>query len=270
MKALFFVWMMICSCGLVVAQESDSVSYEEIESESSETYEEGGAEETVGHTLVAPDELGTTVEYRSQKVAVRKFDNTRWKKIVGDTDYSEKKPEKKKDEKKSGSADGNRSIAPWGGAVFRLISYIVLIGVVILLLYLVLKNISLKQKLIKTNITREDYEAPVENIEEIDIDSWLRQARAEGNLRLAIRLYYLGLLKKLNETGLIIWKKDKTNRDYLTELFSRNEYFDEVKTLTLSYEQVWYGEHHLTSESFEKITAGFETIYSKLNTPKEP
>jgi hypothetical protein len=189
---------------------------------------------------------------------------------VRDTDYNEKKPEKKKDEAKSGESNGSRSIAPWGGAVFRLIAYAVMIGVVILLLYLVLKNISLKQKLTKTNITREDYEAPVENIEEIDIDSWLRQARAEGNLRLAIRLYYLGLLKKLNETGLIIWKKDKTNRDYLTELFSRNEYFDEVKTLTLSYEQVWYGEHSLTSESFEKIIAGFETVYNKLNTSKEP
>lgn len=269
MKTLFFLWIMVCSCALVLAQESDSVSYEEIESESSEAYDEG-SEEIVGHTLVAPEELNTTVEYRSQKMSVRKFDNARWKKIVGNTDYNEKKPEKKKDETKSGESDGNRAIAPWGGAAFRLIAYLVLIGVVILLLYLVLKNISLKQKLTKTNIAREDYEAPVENIEEIDIDNWLRQARAEGNLRLAIRLYYLGLLKKLNETGLIIWKKDKTNRDYLTELFSRNEYFDEVKTLTLSYEQIWYGEHHLTTESFEKITAGFETVYNKLNTPKEP
>jgi hypothetical protein len=139
--------------------------------------------------------------------------------------------------------------------------------VVVLLLYLIIKNIRFDVKLRKTKVTREDFEVPVENIEEIDIELLLQQARRDGNYRLAVRLYYLGLLKKLNEMGKIVWKKDKTNRDYLTELFQREYHFDEIKELTLSYEKVWYGEHGLTPDSFQTITSGFESVYQKMNTP---
>ena len=77
-----------------------------------------------------------------------------------------------------------------------------------------------------------------------------------------------GLLKKLNEEGFIVWKKDKTNRDYLTELFSKPNYFEEVRRLTLAYEQIWYGDHTLPVESYQKLITEFKSIDQKLHTSK--
>jgi hypothetical protein len=260
MRNLFFFLVLIFSFSSLKAQESDSVD----ESESSDGYQESeeAYQEEGEHQLIAPEELPSTREYQSEEVELRKFDNQKWKEIAGEADYNEGPPEKPKQ-----PINPIPSLAPWGGAVLRLIAYAVIAGVVILLIYLIIKNISFDAKLRKTKVTQEDFEIPVENIEEIDIELLLQQARREGNFRLAVRLYYLGLLKKLNETGMILWKKDKTNRDYLTELFQREYYFEEIKQLTLSYEQVWYGEHGLTPESFQTITSGFESVYQKMNTP---
>jgi hypothetical protein len=252
------------------AQESDSVGYvEEIGTsdygEEEDTYQEDeSSQEGEGHELVTPESLTTTRDYQSEDLKLKKFDENKWKKIAGETDYSEKPPEKPK---KNQEERGLPSLPPWSGPVLRILAYAVIAGVVIFLLYLVVKNISLDVKLRKTKVTSEGFEVPVENIEDIDIELLLQQALSEGNFRMAVRLYYLRLLKKLNETGMITWKKDKTNRDYLTELFQREYHFDEIKKLTLSYEQVWYGEHGLTPDSFQRITSGFESVYQKIQTP---
>jgi hypothetical protein len=79
-----------------------------------------------------------------------------------------------------------------------------------------------------------------------------------------VRLYFLDLLKKLNENGVIVWTKDKTNRDYLSELFSKQFHFDEIRRLTLAYERVWYGEHIPTEESYRELRNDFQQTNQKL------
>jgi hypothetical protein len=275
MKYLLLLVLLFFSPVVTHAQESDSVNLEWLDSlddeqeipadeqseESSYTYSE--SEETP-HTLVAPDQLKSTRQYQSEEMEVREFDDEKWKAVVGDNDFIED-PEKKTKKRRTSLPS-----IPWAGLVLKIISYIVIVGVVVYILYYILKNTSLDKKVKSTRLQVSDVDKHVENIEEIDIEGLLAQARAEGNFKLAIRLYYLSILKKLNETGVITWKKDKTNRDYLSELFSRDYYFDEVRKLTLSYEEVWYGEHVLTPDSFQRLTTHFETVYHKINTPQTP
>src|SRR5690606_20168955 len=104
---------------------------------------------------------------------------------------------------------------PWGGPLLRIIAYVVITAVIVALVYLVVRNISFDFKIRRTEISDSDLANPVEDIEAIDVETALERAIKEGNFRLAVRLYYLDLLKRLNETGVIVWKKDKTNRDYL-------------------------------------------------------
>jgi hypothetical protein len=215
---------------------------------------------------VEPEVLTGTQEYKGKKIAVKKFDRDKWKEIAGTTDYNEK-PEEVEEKPE---LDFKPQIAPWGGEMFRLLAYIVIVGVIIALLYYVLKNVSLDMKIRKEQLISLDITASVDNIEELDTQALLAKALAEGNLKLAVRLYYLGLLKKLNERGVIVWKKDKTNRDYLSELFSKGYHYEEVKKLTYAYELVWYGEHTLTPASFQRIIANFETVHQKINTPEAP
>jgi hypothetical protein len=270
MKArIFFIWMILITT-ISVAQENDSVDYSETsdqpaENQSDENEYTDDAEATNDPVLVAPQELKSTQQYKEEKIPVKKFDKKKWKEVVGSANYDDRleKPKPRK--------ENNFQVpsAPWGGPILRLISYIVIIGVIIALLYFVLRNVSLDLKIRKETIAGEDAMAPVENIEELDTEALLKRALADGNVKLAVRLYYLQLLQKLNANGIIIWKKDKTNRDYLAELFSRQFFYDEVRKLTLAYELVWYGERVLTPESFQSLVTAFESMKEKLNTPAE-
>jgi hypothetical protein len=111
---------------------------------------------------------------------------------------------------------------------------------------------------------------PVDNIEDTDLQGLLQQALQTGDYRKAVRLYYLLLLKQLNAREIIEWKKDKTNREYLAELFARDYHYDEAKHLTLAYERVWYGDYILEPESFRVLIARFENFYNKINVPVTP
>jgi hypothetical protein len=39
--------------------------------------------------------------------------------------------------------------------------------------------------------------------------------------------------------------------------------------LTLAYEEVWYGDHRITREKFEQVSAHFETIQQRINVPPQ-
>lgn len=266
MRPLLLLLFLICSFCELNAQDMDTLVYQQESAESLENEETGNEESQPQelHQLQEAEQLESTQDYRATPIEVRRFDREKWKEVVGAVNYNEAPPKKEKEKSKRSPG----SIGPWGGALLRVIAYLVIGGVVVLLLYLVLKNMTGKAKARTLKVRHVDVEAPVENIEEIDIQSMLRQARADGNWRLAVRLYYLGLLKNLNDSGMIHWKKDKTNHDYLSELFAKDCYYEEVKGLTLSYEQVWYGERVLTAESFDKIAVGFNTIHDKINTLK--
>jgi hypothetical protein len=266
-KAILVITMHLTLMPLAYAQVDDSTHYDQeevVEGGSDETYSEDEAEIPV--TLASPEKLQSTQRYKTEEVTLKKFDSKKWKEVVGSTNYDEKKPDRPKErEKKNSTLSGGGSI-PWNGAVLKPISYLLIIGIVVWILYYIVKNTSLEQKLKKTTVMKSDFEAPIENIEEIDIHSLLEQARAAGDFRLATRLYYLSILKKLNERGLIVWKRDKTNHDYLSELFSQENYFEEMSGLTRSYEQIWYGERTLTENSFQKLASRFETVYQRLHT----
>jgi hypothetical protein len=207
------------------------------------------------HALMAPDQLPTSRNYQHENVIMKKFDDAKWKEIAGTVNFNEKPVE----------IDEQRQIAgPWAGTVFKLISYIVIIGLVVLLLYYVVMNTYFEAKIKRMNIQGGDLQKAIENIEELDVDGLLDRAKKEGNFKVAVRLYYLSLLKKLHSLGVIAWKKDKTNRDYLGELLLQNFYFDEVRKLTLFYEAVWYGEHILKEASFQHLASEFETVFLKI------
>lgn len=213
-------------------------------------------DETNTHTLVDPAELESTRSYLSEPVKKRGFSKERWKAITGDVDFQEEMVKDKEE----------RVFSPWSGNLLRVISFLVIAALLITLIYYLTRYISLDYQIERTKLDTEDLAKPVENIEALDIEQLLGKAKRDGNYKLAVRLYYLGLLKKLNDEGSIVWKKDKTNRDYLAELFSSGTLFEEVRKLTRSYESVWYGDHDPGPDTFTAVAGQFERLYDKLNT----
>jgi hypothetical protein len=230
--------------------------------------------------------------FTREPIEVKKFDQNKWKKIVGNRDYSS--GVRKKKNGKEGDTEGENDYGEGGkrarGESMRddeyqedssepmsinfpglnYIVYALAIAILIYILFLVIKNSTAKRKNTKLSKQLTVIEGtPVDNIQELEIDRLLREAMSSGNYRLAIRIYFLGLLKKLDEDRIIAWKKDKTNRDYLNEIFSKDFHYAEVKRLTLAYEEVWYGDHNLTTDSYESIINSFRDIGAKLNQNRQ-
>jgi hypothetical protein len=213
-------------------------------------------EDEVQHTLIEPAELTTTKEYQSQKVYHRTFDETKWRNLVGEQDYRQDRPD----------PPGNLPSLPWAGPVLRAIGYGLIIAIVGFLLYYILKNINLAPKP-KPGLAPFAHHDP-DDIQELDLPTLLKKALDEKNFRLAVRYYYLSLLKNLDLNGMIKWEKDKTNRDYLSELFAREYFYPEMRSLTRSYEEVWYSDHEFAEPSLRSLIGEFESLHTRINTPK--
>ena len=104
-----------------------------------------------------------------------------------------------------------------------------------------------------------DLEIEATDIRELDTETLIQKAKAEGNYRLTVRLLYLSQLKRLTERGLIDWQPHKTNYDYLAELSGKG-IADRFQRLTLAYEYVWYGGFELDKSRFEELEGQFRSF----------
>jgi len=94
------------------------------------------------------------------------------------------------------------------------------------------------------------------NIHTNNFESLIAEAEAEFNYRLAIRYYYLWLLKKLAAQEIIAYDVEKTNSDYQSEITSETIQ-DEFSYTSYLYNYIWYGEFDVNEEQFNKAKLAF-------------
>jgi hypothetical protein len=102
-----------------------------------------------------------------------------------------------------------------------------------------------------------------EHIENVDLDSYIKNALKEENYRLAIRYMYLKSLKLLSLNNIIDWHFEKTNSDYYREIASESLKENFKKTSYL-YDNIWYGEYALDKAGFENAKKDFERLNQNL------
>ncbi len=96
-----------------------------------------------------------------------------------------------------------------------------------------------------------------------DIQMLIKKALDGKEYRLAIRYYYLFLLKLLTERELIDWQLQKTNDDYLAEL-SNPKLKPLFKKATLLYDYIWYGEFPIDAKGYEKAKTSFDNLKKQM------
>lgn len=141
---------------------------------------------------------------------------------------------------------------------------VVIIALALLLFFLVggkyTKNTKIKNE---KAFTVEDIE---ERIHESDLDKFLREALSKSDFRLAVRIYYLAIIKELSIKEFIRWKKDKTNREYLNEVIARKpDIYNDFRDTTLAFEKVWYGDIKITEGDYMNISPRFKQFIESLN-----
>ena len=117
----------------------------------------------------------------------------------------------------------------------------------------------------KTNVkVAEKLISEDEDVENSDIEGLLKQALAENNTRLAVRYYYLLLLKRLSQKEMIKYDKDKTNSEYLFELTDKKIRKD-FSYLSYIYSYVWYGEFVLSEKDFLKVQDHYQSFLKTIS-----
>ncbi len=138
---------------------------------------------------------------------------------------------------------------------------IVVIFLGILVWYLFKNNIISKTQ---TVIGEKREETPDENIFAINYQKEIEKAINAANYRFAIRLMFLRLLKNLSQKNIIQYKQEKTNFDYLSQLYSTG-YYNDFFRLTRNYEYTWYGKFNVSPDAFGIIKKEFENFDRKLS-----
>lgn len=102
-------------------------------------------------------------------------------------------------------------------------------------------------------------EITAENIENADINTLIKNAENNDDYRLAIRYYYLLVLKTLSLKNHIKFEDDKTNTEYLNEMSSK-PFSSEFAYTSYLYNYIWYGEFSLNFKQYNKAKSNFETL----------
>lgn len=99
--------------------------------------------------------------------------------------------------------------------------------------------------------------APVEDdIREMDLPALIAEAEARGDLRRAIRLHYLLVLRKLVDQGVLEWSPERTDRDYLAQIpepATRQRFAQAARV----FQWTWYGHAPLSAERYAELRRPF-------------
>ncbi len=102
-----------------------------------------------------------------------------------------------------------------------------------------------------------------EDIHEVDLEKLLQEAKNNNNYRLAIRYYYLIVLKTLSTHKLIDYHKDKTNTEYKFEL-EKGKVREQFSYLSYIYTYVWYGEFEVNPSDFSNIEKKYTSFKNSI------
>jgi hypothetical protein len=85
-----------------------------------------------------------------------------------------------------------------------------------------------------------------------DIEKMLESALKMQDYKLACRCLYLDVLQRMMQQNMIVYRKDKTNMDYLREI-SGTQAMQAFRALTISFESVWYGGVQANQHKYEEM-----------------
>ncbi|MGN6646543.1 MAG: hypothetical protein ACTHJT_08430 [Cytophaga sp.] len=198
------------------------------------------------------------------------LDKDKWKTLSEELDYTEEKkpkekPQEYKHEEKSSGMDFS-GLAP----LFKVLGFILIIGIIGFILARLLPTLLYKNSaVVKSNIDIEsEEELHEENIAEWPLQKLLNKYITDGDIRNAIRIYYLMSLQLLHLNGHIKWEKDKTNSKYILE-FSSHPQASDFSNLTSIYETTWYGNFQLNESMFDVAKNQFLMFNNQFPLPDE-
>ncbi len=142
---------------------------------------------------------------------------------------------------------------------FKLLPYLLVIAVLFLLGWLFMKvnpSDMLFEKQAPPQVALTEDEDIIQNE---NINQLIDHALVQKNYRLAIRYYYLLVLKKLSDSELIQWESQKTNTDYISELTDTTVQ-KQFTSITRLYNFIWYGSFEINEKAYLEAAKEFSAL----------
>lgn len=150
----------------------------------------------------------------------------------------------------------------WGIVLIRILAF----GVIGFVVYLIVRAILNKEGMWIFGRARKNIDTQTiteENIHQMDFRQLIEDTKSNGNYRLAVRYYFLWLLKRLSAREIIDWHRDKTNSDYLYEI-KNDGLRKDFEYLSYVYDYSWYGEFPLDDRAFAKAEKAFQKTFNTI------
>ena len=101
------------------------------------------------------------------------------------------------------------------------------------------------------------------NLSITDFKKLTKEAEKSEEYRLAVRYYYLWLLKNLTNAEVIDYDVEKTNSDYYSEI-SSEEIKKQFSYTSYLYNYIWYGEFDVSKMDFDKAKSAFTNFINSV------
>lgn len=159
---------------------------------------------------------------------------------------------------------GNKDVAQSFENLKLIFYFVVIIGAI----YLIVKLLINKEGrwLFSRNPEKEptvDFDE-IKNIKEEDLKKLIFESENELNYRLAIKYYYLYLLKKMDEAVIISYDPQKTSHDYSLHL-EGTTYYHNFSKCAYYYTYIWYGEFAINEVDYKKASSSFVKLLNQFN-----
>jgi len=210
--------------------------------------------------------------YESRSIKEHDFDKDKWEQATKGLNYSKEKKAEEKEEEEEELEQTPRDDFDFDGSIFngnwsdffKVFFFIVVIG---LLAFIIMKLMGSTAFLSNQNVDKTGLQYSIEkveeNIHEADLEDFARHALDKKDYKLAIRLYFLQILKHLSTNNFIRWKRDKTNKEYVREM-SGTDLFKEFRSLSRLFERVWYSDVKVEEHQFNLLRPKFLDFLKKI------
>lgn len=223
-----------------------------------------------GYTATAEIAVDTlsAADHGAQK-AERTITYEEWNDLTNDDafNYRTKVEQEKVEEPKRNYSGWYKfwyGVLAWlGSTVGKVVIWTLLIAVILFAVYKVLTGDRSSIFGRSSKVMSEDTHALIEDINDTNWEKLLEKAAKEGDLRLSVRYSYMLLLRILQDSELILYREDKTNFQYISEL-ADTQYKQPFRTLSRQYEYTWYGEYPISADSYNEYIAAIMDIKKKL------
>lgn len=143
------------------------------------------------------------------------------------------------------------------GILFRILAVLV----VVIIIYFIVRALTKQEGrwIFGKNAHKKTlfYSDDEKNIHLLNFEKLIKESIEAGEKRIAVRYYYLWLLKTMAQHNYINWDIEKTNSDYVYEL-QQQTHKEEFMYLSYLYNYIWYGEFEIDDTTFSKTENRFK------------